>query len=84
MAYLLTENIVCSVDEGLGLIVEKGGSPNPNEGFLDQLDIWIAMGCNIMPSHRKYKEFNLKMHQEAALLSDGKETLEKLLSLTPR
>ena len=83
-AYLLTENLVSSVDAALDFIVEKGGSPNPNEGFLEQLELWVEMGCKIDPAHYKFKEFNLKMHQEAALLSEGKENLKKLVSLAPR
>jgi len=82
-AYLLTENLVSSVDAALDFIVEKGASPNPNEGFLEQLELWVEMGCKIDPAHYKFKEFNLKMHQEAALLSEGKENLKKLVSLAP-
>ena len=37
IAYLLKKKIINSVDDGLDLIVSKGGSPNPNEGFLEQL-----------------------------------------------
>lgn len=83
LAYLLSENLIESIDEGLDLIVSKGGSPNPNDGFVDQLQLWIQMGCRINSNHIAYKEFKLKQYQEAALLADGGGALNELVAQAP-
>lgn len=83
IAYLLSESIIESVEEGMDLIVSKGGSPYPNEGFLEQLQLWIDMGCGVNPTHIRYKEFKLKQHQEQALLADGSD-VNHLITQAPR
>lgn len=74
LAFLLSESCVSSVEEGLDLIVERGGSPNPNEGFLEQLQLWLEMGCSINTNNIKYKEFKMAQLQESALLDELKDS----------
>ena len=91
LAFLLSESCVSSVEEGLDLIVERGGSPNPNEGFLEQLQLWLEMGCSINTNNIKYKEFKMAQLQESALLDELKDSqsaegqrLKDIMSQAPR
>ena len=73
--------------EGIALIVEKGGSPNPNEGFLAQLELWQEMGGKLDPNNPGFKQYRISMFQESMMLASPHEdrpgNFEELVKCTP-
>ena len=66
------------------MIAEKGGSPNPNFGFCEQLEIWAEMGGKIDSENLRYRKFQMKIIQEIMMLDEGKEELAKIVAITPK
>ena len=73
--------------EGIALIVQKGGSPNPNEGFLAQLELWQEMGGKLDTNNPAFKQYKMSMFQESMLLGapheDRPGNFEELVKRTP-
>ena len=83
LAYLLQEKVIRTIDEGIELIAGKGGSPNPNYGFMEQLELWIEMGNKISETNGNYKKYQMKVIQEIMMLDEGKEQIAKIVSTEP-
>ena len=83
VSYLLSASIVETVDEGLNLIIEKNGSHNVNDGFIEQLELWERMGGRIDNNCGEYKKFKMKQVQESFMMNEGHENIAKVVSSGP-
>ena len=83
VAYLLSKSIVETVDDGLSLIIEKNGSHNVNDGFMEQLELWERMGGKIDDSNGDYKKFKMKQVQESFMMDEGQQNIAKVVSSGP-
>ena len=45
------------VERALGDVREKYPPASPNEGFLEQLELWVNMGCRLVATDETYKLF---------------------------
>lgn len=84
IAYLMSSGVIKTTLDGIKLIVSKGGSPNPNDGFMDQLDLWDEMGSKIQKENSNFKKYRLEMLQEDMMISNWTpKELDKLCGETP-
>ena len=45
------------VERALRYVREKYPPASPNEGFLEQLELWVNMGCRLVATDETYKLF---------------------------
>jgi len=83
LAFLIAEKMISSVEEGLSLIVEKGGSPNPNSGFLNQLELWQKMGGKLDANNPDYKQYRMQAMQETMMLQERPANFDEIVTSTP-
>lgn len=60
LAYLMKTNQV-SLDEALVLLRTAYPKANPNDGFVEQLQLYQAMGCTVDKTNPVYKQYRLQL-----------------------
>lgn len=65
------------------MIVKQGGSPNPNSGFLDQLELWLKMGGKLDANNPDFKQYRLQAMQETMMLQERPANFDEVVTCTP-
>ena len=71
------------MDEALQIIIDKNGSHNVNDGFIEQLELWSDMGGKIDENFGAYKIFKMKMIQESLMLEEGADQVANIVCSGP-